>query len=195
MLSIPGVTQDKLDRYGTLFLKLVRNVQRSYEDMMQHYEDRPQDPNHQNVIDLISDDEAGDDDDEFDDDDLDVEDESQEEISKFFRPSIEVDTFNATLQGLAPAAPTSRAESANNDMKNRGASRGGKSTFRDPGGGYSKGRRKASAGSNKGKAPAGVSKSKSTSNRSSGSSFGPSPNKRGVGGVGFAHGGIGMMPT
>ncbi|KAK4695781.1 bloom syndrome protein, partial [Lecanoromycetidae sp. Uapishka_2] len=198
MLKIPGISQDKVSLYGKQFLKLVQQAQLSYENMMQQqYEDRPQDPNHQIYIDLISDDEAGNGN-EFDDDDVEIDEESQGEISKFFQPSIEVDNFNATLQSLASAAPSSRAQSASNDFRGRGGTRGGKSTYYGRGA-YSrgKGRRKASGGSSKGKTPGGVNKSKSTSSRSSGSSFGQGPSNRGGSGVGFGRGGggIGMMPT
>lgn len=196
MLKIPGITQEKVNLYGKQFLKLVQQAQRSYEHMMQQqYEDRPQDPNHQNVIDLISDDEA-ENGDEYDDD-VEVDDKSQEEISKFFQPSVEVDNFNATLQSLAPAPPSSRVQPTSHDSRGRGGARGGKSTFYGRGAfGKGKGSRKASGGSKEGKAPNGVSKSKSASSRSIGSSFGQDASKRGGGGGGFGGGGggIGMMP-
>ena len=91
MLEIPGIDPQKVDIHGKEFLKLVREAHRNYEAMMQREEDRPQDPNHQNIIELSSDD-------EFDDknelDDL-GDDESTEERSHFFQPSPDVMALNA----------------------------------------------------------------------------------------------------
>jgi len=95
MLEIANIDPDKVARYGRTFLKLIRDAHRSYDAMMQQYEDHPQDPNHQNVIDISSDDDYGDagDLDEFDADEV-----SQEELrpSRYFLPSAdpEVDAFN-----------------------------------------------------------------------------------------------------
>lgn len=59
---------------------------------MQQQEDRPQDPNHQNVIEISSDDEFADDG-EFDD--FGEENSSEEVRSSYFQPAPEVDAFNA----------------------------------------------------------------------------------------------------
>lgn len=92
MLEIPGIDPNKVAVHGKEFLKLVREAHRNYEAMMQREEDRPQDPNHQNVIELSSDD-------EFDDgnklDDSEGDDESAEERSHFFKPSPDVIALNA----------------------------------------------------------------------------------------------------
>lgn len=90
MLEIPGIDPDKVERYGKQFLKLVNDAHLGYEAMMQQQEDRPQDPNHQNVIDISSGDEFGDDED-FDE--FEGDDESQEERSHHF--DHDVDAFNA----------------------------------------------------------------------------------------------------
>ena len=92
MLEIQGINADKVRRYGKQFLGLIRNTHRQYESIMQQQEDRPQDPNHQNVIDISSDNES-DDYGEFDE--LGVEDGSQEERSSYFQPTSAVDAFNA----------------------------------------------------------------------------------------------------
>lgn len=92
MLEIPGIDPNKVEIHGIEFLKLVREAHRDYEAMMQREEDRPQDPNHQNIIELSSDD-------EFDDgdnlDDFEGDDESGEERSHFFKPSPDVVALNA----------------------------------------------------------------------------------------------------
>lgn len=92
LLEIPGIDPDKVERYGKRFLKLIRNTHCGYEDLMQQQEDRPIDPNHQNVIEISSDDEFADDG-EFDD--FREENSSQEERSRYFRAAPEVDEFNA----------------------------------------------------------------------------------------------------
>ena len=92
MLEIPGIDPQKVGIHGKDFLRLVREAHGSYEAMMQREEDRPQDPNHQNIIELSSDD-------EFDDknglDDFDGDDESAEERSHFFQPPPDVVALNA----------------------------------------------------------------------------------------------------
>lgn len=93
MLDIPGIDPDKVSRYGKRFLKLIRDVHKSYEAMMQEQEDRPMDPNHQNVIDISSDEEDA----EYGsfNDNLGLDDGSQEERSTYFQAAPEVDSFNA----------------------------------------------------------------------------------------------------
>ena len=59
--------------------------------MMQQHEDRPLDPNHQNVIDISSDEEYGGD---ADLDEL-ANDDSHEEQSAYFHVSPDVEAFNA----------------------------------------------------------------------------------------------------
>lgn len=102
MLEIPGIDPQKVDIHGKEFLKLVREAHRSYEAMMQREEDRPKDPNHQNIIELSSDD-------EFDDknelDDL-GDDESTEERSHFFQPSPDVMALNARRKSYTGAKET-----------------------------------------------------------------------------------------
>lgn len=89
MLEIPGIDPEKVERYGKPFLEMIKNSQQLYESMMRQQEDRTQDPNHMNVIN-ISDDE------EFENHDLDEFDEndSQQERSAYF-PSRDVEAFNA----------------------------------------------------------------------------------------------------
>ena len=68
--------------------------------MMQGEEDRPQDPNHQNIIELSSDDEF---DNKHELDDLEGDDESVEERSHFFQPSPDVVALNARRESYALA--------------------------------------------------------------------------------------------
>ena len=103
MLEISGIDPQKVEIHGKEFLKLVREAHRNYEAMMQREEDRPQDPNHQNIIELSSDD-------EFEDknelDDFEGDDESVEERSHFFQPAPEVMALNARSKSDALAKIT-----------------------------------------------------------------------------------------
>lgn len=90
MLEIPGIEPEKVEIHGKDFLELVKKAQHFYESMMQQQEDRVQDPNHMNVIDISDDDEElGD----YDLDDLD-DNGSYKERSSYFPPR-EVEAFNA----------------------------------------------------------------------------------------------------
>ncbi|KAB8235234.1 RecQ family helicase MusN [Aspergillus alliaceus] len=68
--KIPGIDQDKVNRYGTQILKLVRDTQRRYAELKKDRDDADgvvPDPNHHNVINLTSDSEEYDDGDILDD--------------------------------------------------------------------------------------------------------------------------------
>ena len=103
MLEISGIDPQKVEIHGKEFLKLVGEAHRNYEAMMQREEDRPQDPNHQNIIELSSDDEF-DDTNEFDD--FGGDDESIEERSHFFQPSPDVIALNARSKSDAMTRET-----------------------------------------------------------------------------------------
>ena len=91
MLEIPGISHDMVQLHSKKFLKLIREAQRSYEEMRQQ-EDRPQDPNHQNVINISSDEEQ-DNDGEFDD--FDEEECSQGKSSAYFHQFKALDPVDA----------------------------------------------------------------------------------------------------
>lgn len=137
MLEIPNIDPDKIARYGKTFLNLIRNAHRGYEAMMQQNEDRPQDPNHVNVIDISSDDDH---EDAGDLDEFDGEEESQEECrpSRYFQSSVdpEVDAFNARSRcfqlqlldwqlniGSDPARPSSTLTSSSRVSREQKSSR------------------------------------------------------------------------
>ena len=81
--------------YGDRYLKLVRQAQQGYKDLMQQREDPPEDPNHQHVINISSDEDFGDD---ADLDEL-ADDGTQEEQSSYFRAAPDVEAFNAKCKG------------------------------------------------------------------------------------------------
>ena len=91
MLEIPGIDPVKVELYGKQFLRIIREFHQAYEEMIQQQEDRPQDPNHQNVIDISSDEEYV--------DGADVEDSGDDaaaegQRSLYFQQSSEVAAFN-----------------------------------------------------------------------------------------------------
>ena len=87
--------------YGKRFLRIIENHQRGYEGLMQEKEDRPLDPNHQNVIDLTSDDDKTGSEDFGDDGVLDEYDGGEDDLagdgeqSRFFNHDPDVAAFNA----------------------------------------------------------------------------------------------------
>lgn len=95
MLEIPGIDAEKVRLYGEPFLKLVKQVHNSYESMMQQQEDRTEDPNHRNVINISDDDDFG----NADMDDLDDQGSPRERSSYF--PIREVQDFNAQCKPAA----------------------------------------------------------------------------------------------
>jgi hypothetical protein len=93
MSMIPGVIPERVKIHGPRFLQLVENARKFYEDM----KETPPDPNHQNVIDISSDDEDPVDevDQELDDDELSTD---EYERSAYFAQPPEVAAFNAQCE-------------------------------------------------------------------------------------------------
>ncbi|KAL8736662.1 MAG: hypothetical protein Q9166_000028, partial [cf. Caloplaca sp. 2 TL-2023] len=177
MLEIPGIDPEKVQHYGKQFLKIIKNSQLLYESMMRQQEDRVQDPNHMNVINISDDEEY----ENHDLDDLDDND-SQHERSTYF-PSHDVEAFNAKVSHLQSLqAPRQQSQSRDDKDKRvnkyKGSGRGGFHT-----GGFKKNYRKSSNGLKKTGAPSGGTRKRSSGGKSSGG------NARSGGG-----GGIGMMP-
>ena len=112
MLQIPGINPEKVQLYGKPFCKLAERCRIKYDEMMSHNEEGP-DPNAQNVIDLVSDDD--DDVDEYGSFEAsDVEDDEDEgEPSAYFQPAKEVQAFNARFAQSQSDALRSAATVAN----------------------------------------------------------------------------------
>lgn len=91
MLQISGIDRERVRLYGKPFLKIIREAFVQYQGMTEANHDRPCDPNHQNVIDISSDDEYGDD----DLDELAGDGSQEEQRSQYFRPAPDVEKFNA----------------------------------------------------------------------------------------------------
>lgn len=95
MLALPGIDADKVRRHGQVFCKMIKDAQRSYEDMMRESDDKPQDPNHEIVC--IS---SGEDSDDAVSDAPDVDHAFEGERSEYFRSEQEVEAFNAQCKSL-----------------------------------------------------------------------------------------------
>lgn len=96
LLQIEGMDEDKLTRYGPRLLKLVKIAHNNYEAMMRAQEDKPDDPNHKNVVEISSDDDDFiNDGDEFDMSQSDVDFDDTETSQYFSAPDPDVECFNA----------------------------------------------------------------------------------------------------
>ncbi|EED23453.1 RecQ family helicase MusN [Talaromyces stipitatus ATCC 10500] len=124
MKEIPEINQDKVDRYGSRFLKLIRNSKQLLSDMRANNE-VIHDPNHTNVINLDSDDEYGDDEDfMFSLSQLDPDDQN---TSQYFGTSASTQTRVPSTQFTDLDAPstTSRRTTSKASSAPRSRARGG----------------------------------------------------------------------
>jgi bloom syndrome protein len=191
LLAIPGINPDMVKHYGRRFFHLIENTRDFYGDYPpksrnsaskhrrvveqeeQEGEDEeddqtPMDPNHQNVIDLVSSDaepeeelptDTVDDTNYFDDDDIDFDEDEDESVhvSKFFQSSAvdpKVEEFNRNASRIQ--AEKSSSTSATPNMAKYSA-RGGSKGRAFPSKGGSNYRRKSS-GNFGGRSNSGVSK-------------------------------------
>jgi bloom syndrome protein len=208
MHEIPGIDRDKVNMYGRKFLQLVERYHSGYEEMMNSNNNEDMDQNHQNVIDLCSDEElVGEEEEDEDEDHL----SQAEQPSKYFKPPApDVQAFNGLMAQAQSLPQRSYAKPDPPKSMARGGSRG-KGKYRGAGRRGSGRRSTGSAsGSSTGRSRGGQSNSrvtKASSRRSSGGSkrgstakssnlmktFGNHGGSRGTGGGEM--GGIGMMPT
>ncbi|KAI1461917.1 hypothetical protein F4805DRAFT_411397 [Annulohypoxylon moriforme] len=186
MRTIPGVNSDKVDRYGNMFIPLIRHYQIRYEEIIG--ESTPASGS-RNVVDLVSSDEEMEDVD-YDDGDTN----SQGAISSYFAGS---GPTARTARGASATATASRARSTSSAPRaaKTGTWRGGKKPYQ---------RRSSGASSRGNKAYGGVKKKATASSRktaggTSSASFGQSRSTakssrggRSQGG-GASHSGIGLM--
>lgn len=87
--ELTGLNADMYKVFGPLLLRLITTSYNNYEAMMRAQEDRPDDPNHQTVVEISDDEIEGDDD--FNESDFDME---EAESSHYFSVSDEVSQFN-----------------------------------------------------------------------------------------------------
>lgn len=208
MQRVPGINVDAVKKWGRYIIPIVARYSKNYDEAMSGREDRDIDVNHQNVIDLCSDDEE----EEFGLGDSEEEAifQAEQQGSKYFQGA----------QASGPNNYTRRAPRADS----RAGSAGPRRNYRGNGGGSYRGRARGrggsrrSTGSTSGQSTSGVSKRRATnsSKKAAGSAtsksstlfkqFGHTQNsgRRGGGsssggasrgGGGMGGGGIGMMPT
>jgi len=91
LLKIDGIEADKVERYGTRFLKLTVDAHNTYEALMRAQEDKPDDPNHRNVVEISDDDQ----DVEGELEDTDDHEFSDGETSQYFQLAPDIAAFNA----------------------------------------------------------------------------------------------------
>ena len=194
--KIHGINQEKVKLYGKHFIKLVKKCKQSYDDMMAQGNELPNDPNAQNVIDLISDDEDEGDNDEYGSVDESDFEEDDGEPSAYFQQAPEVEAFNARV---AASQPMPKPQKASKPSSRRPSTKGRKRQYHAKGASgsgrnFASGSRNFSNGSNAQVSAAGVTKSrarrpKGNGSRASGGTFGGGAGRTGGGG------GISMMPT
>ena len=196
LLQIRGIDPEKVNLYGTQHLRLITKAHDFYLTSMQEAEDNiPQDPNHQNVVEISSDDEFDDDmglDDLLSEGDHEEEEEEEEERSAYFLPP-DVQRFNSTLSQNRTMSNGSRGPDQEGNRGKSNYMRGGGRSK------YKKGSGRRSNGSSKAKPTSKVTK------RNSNGSRGNSSHTSAHGGGGFKRGGIptgtsgggsiGVMPT
>jgi bloom syndrome protein len=200
MMQIPDINGERVKTYGPQFIPLVTEYRSNYNETISRYQDDRVIDKHENVIDLISDEEC-----EEEDNDLDGEDEATtqeaEQGSKYFaKPQYgsNLKSGNASGRNL-PCAAGPNAKSSS--YRGRGGSyrakgRGGKRSFSRKSNGSASGQ--SSSGVSKRKFSGGAKKTRASksggSNSSRGSTLMRSFGNNGGGGMGGG-GGIGMMPT
>ena len=223
MQFIPGISTDKVDKYGSKFVPLIKDFSRQYQDMMGTPAPAPMSaaagPSGHNVVDLVSDsgNEEGQQTD-YDDDDI-VDDDLEGETSRYFggggggggvvpaQMDAKARAFHEKLSRLETeeaSAPPSRGRSSTkgSGVRWKGGGKGGKRSYaRRTSGGAARGGGggRSGAGVRK-RAPAGSSTGGSTARPASGTSFGSRAGGSSSGyrggrsaGGGGGGGGIGLM--
>ncbi|KAH7364424.1 QDE3-like protein [Rhexocercosporidium sp. MPI-PUGE-AT-0058] len=194
MHRIPDIKADRVDAYGKRFIPLIQRYYHGYEELMgrnqnqNQDQDEDMDTNHQNVIDLVTDDENVDeDDDEEVDEDFGVDPETEAAMQLAERSPFFPETSNPSFSRNGPTGSRSTVPGRSGGAY-RGKSRGRAGKKYKP---------RTSNGSASGQSTSGVCKrswsglKKSRPRKPSGSKFAQRSGRGGRGG-GM---GIGMMPT
>lgn len=191
MLQIKGIDPEKVELFAPKFLELVKNSKQRYDTLMYEKESRrPMDPNHKNVIDLVSDN---------GEDAVDGVASSQDEQSSYFQQVPGAIDFNKQMHILQNARQAEGKKARSTAMSDE--QDGGR---RKRGGGPADGKRtsfkknhRKSGGSNGSEAPPHQGRKKAASGASSPRKVsGTKVGKTAAAGQRtFTGGGIGMMPT
>lgn len=192
MLRIPNINADKVRLYGKHLTKLVRECQRQYNEMTGSTDDgQILDPNLQNVIDLVSDDDDGEEDEYGPSmNSSDMEDE-EGESSGYFQPDPRVQAFNERVANTQYSANNSYSAGASQAQAGRKPAAKPRKQKWKARGSAAYGKRTASGGGSRGGASRKTSRG-GASSTSRGSKRTTTTSKRGGG---AASGGFSMMPT
>lgn len=194
MLSIPGIDETKVKLFGRHFTKLVRECHRQYNEMNGGADDAQiLDPNLQNVIDLVSDDDE--DNDEYGPsiNGSDVDDDDEGESSGYFQQNPAVQAFNQRFANSQLTSADSYAAGPSRSQAGRKSAAKPRKQKWKARGSTSYGNRKASGGGSR------ASGSK-TSGRGGATSGGKVSKRTATAGGSSKRGGAGagdfsMMPT
>lgn len=187
MRRVPGINVDAVNKWGKYIIPIVARYSKNYDDAMSGREDRDIDKNHQNVIDLCSDD---------DEEDFGLDGSDEEAI---FQAEQQGSRYFQTGQASAPRRAPRQTDPRGGSSAPRRNNRGHGSQFR---GRSRKGGSRRSGGSTSGQSSSGVSKRRSSHGpkKAGGSAASKSSSLfkkfgHGGGGGGGTGGGIGIMPT
>lgn len=190
MLRIPGADPEKVRLHGKHFTKLIKDHHRQYKEMTGGDEEsRVLDPNLQNVIDLVSDDE-----DENDDygpgfDGSDMEDDDGE-ASNYFQPDARVQAFNQKFANSQLANANSYAGASQAQSGRKTAAKPRKQKWRARGS-TSYGKRSTSDGGSRGAGSRASGRGGASSKRAPKRSAAGSTKRAGA----SSGGGFSAMPT
>lgn len=191
MLQIPDIDPDKVELYHSKFLPLVSSVEARYHELMAQVEDRPDDPNHRNVVDLVSDDD--------DDPAGEAVGSSQEEQSSYFHQpnSGAAADFNKQMQELQSNRLAQRAKpkapAPPDDTEGRRYRGGSQTGGKRPS--FKKSYRKSGGNTGEGGPSRHLKKKGSTVVGARKTSASTNPARPTTAQRTFTGGGIGMMPT
>ena len=203
MLQVPNINPDNVRLYGKKFCKLVKQFKETYDEMMQPV-DRP-DPNAQNVIDLVSDEEEEESEDDYGEFPSDDE-EDEGEASGYFQPPPAPSAAVAAFTARVDQSQATQAYAEPGPAKQKKAAKGGrKKNYKATGSTAAPRRRNFSGGSrfasyaHEGPSAAGVGKKKASGKRKSGGA-GRLGGASGAGRGGASNAGgnrsiVAMMPT
>jgi bloom syndrome protein len=193
MLRIPEADPEKVHLYGKHFTKLVRDCRRQYLEMSGADEDsRVLDPNLQNVIDLVSDDDEDADDYGPSINGSDMEDDEEGEASNYFQQDPRVAAFNQRFANSQLTSNNSNAASAFQAQAARKPAAKPRKQKWKARGSTSYAKRGASDGASRGAGSKASGRGAATSGKKAPkrSTASGAASKRGGGGGGFS-----MMPT
>ncbi len=99
-----GMNDEILKMFGPVLLRLIKDAYNNYEALMRAQEDRPDDPNHKTVIEIVDDDTNGEDDAESE---MNIDDVDEAESSHYFSVCDDISQSDGRGKICQPAEPLS----------------------------------------------------------------------------------------